>query len=217
MRIPMTIDTEKDLEAGVTWLAEKELRFSAIHKQVGLPPLRRSKANFETLVHIIVEQMISFHAANAISGRLRATVVPFVPETVCEMDLEKLRSIGLSEAKARAVKAVAAAISLGELDLENLSASNDDSAKTSLTAVRGIGPWTAEIYILTALGRSDAWPAGDVALQIATQDIFALSSRPDSRAMLAIAEPWRPWRAAAARLLWSHYRHRRGLTQKLAL
>lgn len=212
-----TFETEHDLALGVAFLSSREERFALVSRRLGMPPLRRSKGNFQTLVHIIVEQMISLSASKAISARLQQRLIPFAPETVCMTSFAMLRSLGLSEAKARAVKAVANAVRGGELNLEELASFDDEKAKAVLMALPGIGPWTAEIYILTALGRSDAWPAGDVALQVAVQDLFGLECRPDHRQMSAIAESWRPWRAAAARLLWSHYRNQRGLGQKLAL
>lgn len=211
----MIIATRRDLEAAIAQLSEREARFAALAEDLGLPPLRRIRGSFEALVDIIVEQMISLHAARAILARLKERVVPFSPHTIHAMSADDLCGLGLSRAKARTIKGLADAIDGGKLDLRGLGRLEDDAVRAALTSLTGIGPWTAEIYILAALGRSDAWPAHDVALQSAVKDVFSLTERPDARVMADIAEPWQPWRAVAARLLWSHYRRMRGLPQRV--
>ena len=114
---------------------------------------------------------------------------------------------GLTFAKARACLAIAGMIVDGSFDLEEVAGLDDEPAREALIALPGVGPWTAELYLLTCLGRTDAWPGGDVALRSAARDVFALPERPDAAGMEVLAEPWRPWRAVAARLLWSYYRH----------
>jgi DNA-3-methyladenine glycosylase II len=116
-------------------------------------------------------------------------------------------------AKARCFVALAKALQSGALDLDELTRLPDAQARALLVALPGIGPWTAEIYLLAALGRADACPAGDLALQVAAQDLFGLPTRPSPKAFLFHAEAWRPWRAVASRLLWSHYRAVRGMDQ----
>ena len=121
--------------------------------------------------------------------------------------------LGLSGAKARSFRAIASAAASGALDFAALSQTSDEEVTTLLTAIPGIGRWTAMIYLLSAMGRADAWPAGDLALEVSAQNLFALDCRPQGNSMAAMAEPWRPWRAVAARLLWSHYRGLRGMAQ----
>jgi DNA-3-methyladenine glycosylase II len=122
-----------------------------------------------------------------------------------------LQALGLSGAKARCFLAAAAA----QLDFDLLHRQSDEQIMAELTRISGIGPWTADIYLLTAAGRSDAWPTGDLALQIAAADLFNLPGRPDLKCMTALAAPWRPYRSAAARLLWSHYRFLKGMPQQV--
>jgi DNA-3-methyladenine glycosylase II len=121
--------------------------------------------------------------------------------------------LGLSGAKARCFIACARAAAKGEIDFVRLHKLSDADAIAALTALPGIGPWTADIYLLSNMGRADSWPCGDLALQAAAHDLLGLPARPDAKDMLQIAENWRPWRAVAARLLWSHYRGLRGMKQ----
>ena len=124
-----------------------------------------------------------------------------------------LMKLGLSGHKARSFKALAEAVRDGHLPLDHLHEMSDAEIAQRLTALHGIGAWTAEIYLLSCLGRTDIWPAGDVALQIGAQHAFGLDERPNEKAFRLMAEPWRPWRAVAARLLWAHYRDIKGLPQ----
>jgi DNA-3-methyladenine glycosylase II len=201
-----------DIEEGVAALALKEARFATIAAK-GMPPLRRSPGGFATLIEIVVEQMISLKAAEAILHRLRRTFEPFDAELIHESPVEQLRELGLSLAKARSVKAIAQEIVEGMLNFNELEGLSDDEAHRRLTRLRGIGAWSADIYLLSALGRRDVWPSADVALRSAVQQVFELKKRPNVAMMDDLAEPWRPWRAVAARLLWTHYRRVRGLAQ----
>jgi DNA-3-methyladenine glycosylase II len=204
------IETVADLEEGVAALAACEPRFQGMAGH-GLPALRRQRQGFATLVEIVVEQMISLKAARAIIARLRAAYDPFEPKMICGAGMPALQALGLSQAKAKSILAFADAAVAGGLDFNALTESSDDDVRQHLTRYPGVGPWTAEIYLLTALGRRDAWPYGDVALQRATQTLFSLQDRPSGRTMQAMAEPWRPWRSVAARLLWAHYRRTNGI------
>ncbi len=204
------IETVGDLEEGVAALTECEPRFAGVAAH-GLPALRRCGAGFATLVEIVTEQMISLKAARAITARLKAAYEPFEPMMICNAGMPALQGLGLSRAKAGAILAVADAAAAGGLDFHALADKSDEDVRRLLTCYSGIGPWTAEIYLLTALGRSDAWPYGDVALQRAAQTLFGLEGRPREKAMQALAEPWRPWRSVAARLLWAHYRRTNGI------
>jgi DNA-3-methyladenine glycosylase II len=202
-----------DIEEGVAALIALEPRFGAIVRE-GLPPLRRSPGGFATLVEIIVEQMISLRAGQAIMGRLRGAFMALEAEAVCRSSVEHLMSLGLSRVKARSILAIAEMTRRGELSFDELDGTDDSRAKERLMRLPSVGPWSADIYLLSALGRQDVWPAGDVALQSAAQLLFHLRKRPDMRRMERLAEPWRPWRAVAARLLWTHYRRVRSITQE---
>jgi DNA-3-methyladenine glycosylase II len=208
-----TLETAADLDRGIAALCRIEPRFAGILARAGAPSLRRPAGGFETLVRIIVEQSISLKAASAIHGRLMARVRPFDPTTLSRTRLMTLRKAGLTNGKGRAIKALAEAIVERTLDLEALAEMSDGDAAALLTKLPGIGPWTAHVYLLTVLGRADVWPCADVALQIAVTDAFGLSGRPSLRDMELIGEPWRPWRAVAARLLWAHYRLVRSMPQ----
>jgi DNA-3-methyladenine glycosylase II len=210
---PATLKTTADLEHGIGALCRIEPRFTGILARAGVPPLRQSEGGFETLARIIVEQSISLKAAEAVFGRLAARLEPFSPATVGRTRQQTLRKVGLTRGKAMAIKALAQAIANRSLDLEALAEMSDEDAVAVLIRLPGIGPWTAHIYLLSVLGRADIWPCADAALQIAVADVFALDERPTSRAMERIGEPWRPWRAVAARLLWSHYRLARSMPQ----
>lgn len=203
------LHTEADLAEAVAALIAREPRFASVTARHGLPPLRRAPEGFAALLQIVTEQMISLSAAKAIWLRLEAALAPWEPEAVLGLPAGALTGLGLSGAKARSFHAIAKAA----VDFDGLRAMNDGDVFAALTAIPGIGPWTAEIYLLACLGRCDVWPAGDIALQAAAQDLLGLAARPDAKAMRALAEDWRPWRAAAARLLWSHYRHLKGLPQ----
>ena len=201
------IDTPDDLDHGIARLAELEPRFAAIHKTTGDPPLRREPPGFASLMRMIVYQHVSLASAGAVWSRLEATGRGVTAETIAALKQDDLRLAGLTNAKARACLAIAKQVVAGELDLDRFAQATDDEARARLVALPGIGPWTAELYLLTCLGRTDAWPGGDVALRSAAGDVFELDERPDTQGMEMLGEPWRPWRAVAARLLWAYYRH----------
>ncbi len=147
---------------------------------------------------------MSLKAAASIRKRLDAAFDAGDAVAVLGVPVERLRALGLTRSKGRAFHAAARAAQDGLL--ESLATLGDDDANKALTALHGIGEWTAQTYLLSCLGRSDVWPAGDVALQTATAALFSIDPRPDVRQMVALAEPWRPWRAVAARILWTWYR-----------
>jgi DNA-3-methyladenine glycosylase II len=204
------IDTDADLTIGLTALLAADPRFAEIMALAGTPPLRRRPDGFAGLAAIIVSQQLSTASAAAIWGRLSAAFDPFHCGAVRRARTPKLKRIGLSAPKIRALKAVAKAVEDGALDLAALASMPADEAHAMLTAVHGIGPWTADIYLLVCLGHADAWPAGDLALQEAARIAFALTTRPTAKSMVPLAEPWRPWRGVAARLLWAYYRATKG-------
>ncbi len=165
---------------------------------------------FPTLVHLILEQQVSLASALAAFDRLRVAADPLTPETFLALDDAALLAIGFSRQKARYGRALATAVRDGSLDLERLPALDDDGVDRALTAVPGIGPWTATIYRLMVLLRPDAWPVHDIALAQAIREVRGLDTRPSPDEMHALAEGWRPWRAVAARILWHHYLSSRG-------
>lgn len=206
VQISYPIDTEADVKAAVASLVEADSRFGDLLALSGPPPLRRREGGFAGLASIVVSQQLSTASAGAIWARLTAAYDPFEPKAILRARATRLAKLGLSGPKIRALKAIAAAVESGALDLAGMAAVPADSAHAALTAVHGIGPWTADIYLLTCLGHADAWPAGDLALQEAARLAFDLVERPNAKAMVAFAEPWRPWRGVAARVLWTYYR-----------
>jgi DNA-3-methyladenine glycosylase II len=200
-----------DLEIAIASLVSVESRFGAIHRQQGTPSLRQAEAGLSALLMIVTEQFLSLSAAAAIWQRLHAAIQPFTAAEVMAVPESKLRTLGLSQAKVRSFHGIARNVAEGRLNFDVIATMDDDSARDTLVTLPGVGPWTAEIYLLSAMQRADAWPAGDLALQVAAQDLLQLDGRPQAKAMQALAEPWRPHRAAAARLLWAHYRCLKGL------
>ena len=202
------IESEEDIRAGVRALRRRCPVMRRIHDAAGDPPLRRRPPGFEGLARIVVGQQLSVASASAIWVRTAAACQPFAPETLLRLGDGQLVDAGLSRAKIRTLRTIAAACCDG-LDLHALHESTEEAVHAALTALSGVGPWTADVYIMFCLGRADAWAAGDLALQLAAQAALGLKARPDAAALLTIAERWRPWRGVAARLLWAYYAHTR--------
>jgi DNA-3-methyladenine glycosylase II len=200
------INSEADLDTGIAALIAADPRWAPVVARCGRPPLRRRDGGFAGLAQIIVSQQLSVASAAAIYGRLSAIADPFDPTSVLRARKDRLARIGLSAAKIKTLKAIAKAVDSGAIDLGSLCNVPADEAHAALVALHGIGPWTADIYLLACLGHADAWPAGDLALQEAARIAFALKARPSAKEMGPLAERWRPWRAVAARLLWTYYR-----------
>jgi DNA-3-methyladenine glycosylase II len=200
------IDTDADIAAGLAALLAADPRLVAVAAQAGPLPLRRRAGGFSGLANIVVSQQLSTASAGAIWGRLAAAYDPFTPQKLIRARTTRLASLGLSAPKIRALKEIAKAIASGQLDCESLPDLPADAAHAALCAVHGIGPWSADVYLLFCLGHPDAWPAGDLALQEAARLAFALPGRPSPKETVALAESWRPWRGVAARLLWAYYR-----------
>ncbi len=186
---------------GADWLARNHPAMAKILLETGPLPLRRGPDGFAALLDAIVGQQVSVASARAIWGRLEAAGLT-VEDGVAEAGIDHLRSVGLSRQKARYAKALADA----RLDYAGLRTAPDAEVMAILTAVPGIGRWTAEIYTMFALGRADVFAPGDLALQEAARVAFGLAERPSAKAMAALAEVWSPWRAVAARALWAYYR-----------
>ena len=187
-------------------LAEADRDLGRVVEAFGLPVLRHRKPGFPTLLLLILEQQVSLASARATYQRLEAQLggVPD-PDGFLALDDDALRRIGLSRQKARYGRALARAIADGALRLDRLARLDDDEARVRLTAITGIGAWTADVYLMTALRRPDIWPVGDLALAVAAERGKRLSTRPDPAALVEMGEAWRPWRAVAARLLWHYY------------
>jgi len=198
------IAADADLHEGVAALRAACAVMAKVHDLAGAPPLRRRAGGFEGLARIIVGQQLSVASAAAIWARTEKLVQPFTPARLLALSDAELASAGLSGPKIRTLRAIAQACVAG-LDLDALAAASDAEVHDALTSVNGIGPWTADIYLMFCLGRADAWAPGDLALQIAAQQAFGLKQRPDKDELLEIAERWRPWRGVAARLLWAYY------------
>ena len=200
------IHTEADLDHAIAQLIRTDPRFAKVLSRAGRPPLRRRPDGFAGLASIVVSQQLSTASAKAIWGRLTEAFDPLDHATMLRARSAKLARAGLSGSKIRTLKAIAKAIDRGELDFPALVAKPADDARAALTAVHGIGPWTADIYLLFCLGHADAWPAGDLAVQEAARLLLELDARPTAKEMGPLAEAWRPWRGAAAYMLWSYYR-----------
>ena len=171
----------------------------------GPPPLWAREPGFPTLVLLVLEQQVSLASARAAFDRLVAVTGPPTPDSVLRLDDAELRTIGFSRQKAGYTRVLAQALLGGSLDLDELATLPDDEVRASLTRLRGIGPWTADVYLTMALRRPDVFPTGDLALLAAAQRVKRLPARPTPLELEALAEAWRPHRATAARILWHSY------------
>ena len=190
---------------GLMELAERDADLGRVLYELGPPPMWDRKPGFPTLVHIILEQQVSLASARACFDKLRTTVGELTPESLLALDDRALKTAGFSRQKTEYAKVLARAHVNGELDLEGLVGQPDDEARGQLMRLKGIGRWTADIYLLMALGRPDIWPAGDLALVVAAQRVKRLDARPNPEEFQNLGDEWRPWRSVAARLLWHYY------------
>ena len=172
----------------------------------GMPPARDREGGFRTLLRIIIDQQISVHAGAAIWAKLEKRLTDITAARVLAVQEHTLQACGLSGQKIRYARELAKAIRSGDLDLEALHKLDDDTAAAQLTQVKGVGTWTAEIYLMFAMGRPDIMPAGDLAIQVAAQNLMGLKERPSIKELRVIAERWAPYRTAAAIMLWQFYR-----------
>jgi DNA-3-methyladenine glycosylase II len=200
------LDSDAVLEKGVRALVRRDPVMKGMVARGARPPLRKREPGFDGLAGIIVSQQLSTASAGAIWARLKARFPTLSPEAVAAASDEDLRAAGLSAPKMRTLRAIAAAVAEGALPLERLGDMEADEAHACLTGVKGIGPWTADIYLLFCLGHADAFPAGDLALQEAARLAYELETRPTDKDLIALAERWRPWRGVAAKVLWAYYR-----------
>ncbi|MBV9835536.1 MAG: DNA-3-methyladenine glycosylase 2 family protein [Alphaproteobacteria bacterium] len=205
MSIPFRL-TDLHVQEGMAALGAIDPRFAAGLESYGHPPLRSAEEGYAALLRAIVGQQVSVYAARSIWNRVAALVDPMTPEQLLKFSDEQLRACGLSNNKVKFARALALDTAEKRVVFEALADLDDDAAITMLTQVKGIGRWTAEIYLMFALGRPDVMPANDIGLIVAAQHLFGLRKRPAPEKLLKMANAWRPWRTVAALFLW-HYRH----------
>jgi DNA-3-methyladenine glycosylase II len=197
--------TQRSLLRATRELAARDPDLAGVVETFGPPPLWAREPGFHTLIHIILEQQVSLASAKAAYDRLLVATGRLVLERFLALRNEELKTIGFSRQKTTYGRALAEAILDGRLDLALIETLDDAEAKTQLTAIKGIGSWTADIYLLMVLRRPDTWPSGDLALAVAVQRVKRLRKRPTPERLQKVGEAWRPWRAVAARILWHYY------------
>lgn len=203
--------TQKTLGLAARELAARDGLLANIHATYGDPPLWRRSTGFRTLVHIILEQQVSLSSAKSILLRLETAIQPFTPERFLELGEMRLRELGVTRQKASYLLHLSESIVGGRLSLRGLARLSDDQVLVRLTEIKGIGLWSANIYLLMAMRRADIWPAGDLALAVAIKELKGLAAKPTVEDLELIAEPWRPHRAVAARMLWQYYLGRKSV------
>jgi DNA-3-methyladenine glycosylase II len=199
------------LADGVAALAD-EPAFAAILQRAGPPRFRRRRNGFATLLHIILEQQVSIDAAAAMHRRLAGLCQPLAPAAFLALDDATLRRCGFSRQKMGYARGLAETVAAGRFDFGALAAASDDDAFAALVSLKGIGRWSAEIYLIFALGRADVWPAADLGLQLGVAESLGLAARPSEPELRQMGEQWRPWRTVAACLFWQAYLHARRRT-----
>ena len=197
------------LDEGVAALAAEPV-FRAILDRAGMPRFRRRRNGFATLLHIILEQQVSIDAAAAMHRRLAGICDPLMPEPFLALDDATLRRCGFSRQKMDYARRLSKAVASGTFDFSRLEAAADAAVLADLVSLKGIGRWSAEIYLIFALGRSDIWPAADLGLQLAVAECLGLVERPGERQLREVGDAWAPWRSVAACLFWQSYLHARG-------
>ncbi len=207
---PLVRVTEEFFGEAVRELTERDADLARVVEKYGVPPLWVREPGFPTLVYIILEQQVSLASARALYQKLEKTVRPFTPEKFLKLTEVKMRQLGFSRQKSHYTRILAAAIKQRQFDLEALHELHDDHAREKLVALKGIGRWTSDIYLLSALRRPDIWPVGDLALATAVQEVKQLRKRPSPEKLEKMSEPWKPFRAIAARLFWHAYLCKRG-------
>lgn len=190
---------------GLQTLVGRDADLAGVLDRFGRPNNWGYPPGFTVLVRLILEQSVSLASARAVYGRLKTRAGEVTPAALVALTVEELQGLGLSRQKAAACRHLAQAVAAGRLDLEALSAVDAATVRERLTAVKGIGPWTADVYLLRYLGHPDIWPVGDVAIRAALQDVKRLADRPTPRQARTLGDTWRPWRSVAACLLWHLY------------
>jgi len=203
--------TQQTLALAARELAARDELLAAIHAKYGAPPLWQRATGFRTLVHIILEQQVSLSSAKSMLSRLETAIQPFTPERFLDLGDDYLRGLGVTRQKSAYLLHLAKSIVSGRLSLRGLARLSDDEVLIRLTGIKGIGLWSANIYLLMAMRRADIWPAGDLALAVAVKELKNLAARPSPLELEEIAEQWRPHRAVAARMLWQYYLGRKSV------
>src|SRR6266702_173184 len=204
--MPVHLNSQADLEDAVIALVKQDPRLKPILELTGMPALRQREPGFAGLAAIVCGQQLSTASAAAIWKRVSAAFDPFHYDTLRRARADRLGRLGLSAAKIKTLKNLARELASERLNLDALANEDADAAHNTLTALHGIGPWTADVYLFFVLGHGDAWPAGDLAVQEAIKIGLGLKTRPTAKEMAPLAEPWRPMRGAAAHLWWTYYR-----------
>jgi DNA-3-methyladenine glycosylase II len=202
----LLLNSQADLEAAIHALLKQDPRLQPVFERAGMPALRRREPGFAGLSHIVCGQQLSTASAADIWARLNAAFDPFHHDSLRRARADRLGRLGLSAAKIKTLKNLAREIAAERINLDVLADEDADAAHHTLVSLHGIGPWTADVYLLFCLGHGDAWPAGDLAVQEAVKLGLGLKTRPTAKEMAPLAEPWRPMRGAAAHLWWSYYR-----------
>jgi DNA-3-methyladenine glycosylase II len=198
------------LRYGSRWLAERDSALKSVLDEHGYPPLWDRKPGFSTTVHIIFEQQVSLASANATFRRLESKLNGIVtPAALLRLSETELKSLGVTRQKALYIRLLAAAVVSGGFAFEPLSALTDESVRIALTKQKGIGRWTADIYLSECLLRCDILPKGDIGVQEAFRILKGLQTRPTHLELEAMTEHWRPWRSVGTRMLWHYYLNRR--------
>jgi len=210
VQISQIILNENVFSEGVRFLADRDAHLAEVVQKYGPPPLWVREPGFPTLVYIILEQQVSLASARAAFDRLKSAVRPLTPRRFLKLTDGELLRIGFSRQKTLYTRLLAESLARRYFDLRDLHGLQDDAARKILVAFKGIGSWTADIYLLSALRRPDIWPTGDLALATAVQEVMRLRKRPSPERLEKMSAPWRPWRAVAARLFWHHYLSKRG-------
>ena len=193
------------LRSGLSYLSKRDSDLAHVIDELGTPPLWGRKPGFPTLVHIILEQQVSLASAKACFVKLKGSIKRITPQQFLTLSDTRLKEIGFSRQKTLYCRELATAILEKRLDIKTLPDKHDDDARAHLTQVKGIGPWTSDIYLLMVLRRPDVWPSGDLALAVAAQSVKGLRAQPSKEQLERLGEKWRPWRSVAARILWHHY------------
>lgn len=197
--------SDDSLTRGVRLLSRRDPDLRRVVRRFGAPPMWAREAGFSTLLHIILEQQVSLASAKAAHNKLLEAAYPLTPHSFLELDDATLKAVGFSRQKTTYGRNLAEAIIDRRLDLAALTAMGDSDVRTELLKIKGIGQWTADVYLLMVLRRPDVWPTGDLALSVAAQSVKGLKSRPTPEQLERLGAAWKPWRAVAARILWHHY------------
>jgi len=197
--------THASLAAGARALSRRDPDLACLFRRHGMPPMWARRPGFATLIHIVLEQQVSIAAAGTLFRRLCSELGEMTPHAVAAHGVNRLRRFGLTRQKASYCHELALAVRDGRLDLGGVAHAADRDGRETLLSMRGLGPWSVDIYFLMALRRPDVWPSGDLALAVALQDVKRLPGRPGAAKQREISASWAPWRSVAARLLWHYY------------